>query len=253
MSTTTARTSEPRPHERDFHPYRRTVWRVVEAQHRISTNRLANTQQDQALLEALIERVKPALPRAAAGLHFLLATPFRYGYQRSTRFRRAGEHPGIFYAAEHAATAIAEIAWARLYFLSRSPGVTPPNGTIEHTAFTIAIAARRSLDLTAPPFVRAARIWTDPNDYTACQAFAAGARAIEAQAIRYASVRDPQHRANIAILDPAVFRGEPKIMQTWHFRIEQNAVTAVAAFPGDEQFRFEAHDFGLSHQRETQL
>ena len=59
-------------------PWRGEVWRVVEAQHRISTDRLADTRAAQERLELLAEAVKPALPASAAGLDYLLASPFRY-------------------------------------------------------------------------------------------------------------------------------------------------------------------------------
>ena len=65
MSTTTAPRSEPAPTQADFRGYARKVWRLVEAQHRISTNRLAANADDQALLEQLVEEVKPTLPPAA--------------------------------------------------------------------------------------------------------------------------------------------------------------------------------------------
>src|SRR5690606_7516412 len=125
MSMTTAPGSD-HPTPEHFRPYRATVWRMVEAQHRISTNRLAANAEDQALLERLVEEVKPVLPSAARGLHYLLATPFRYGHKKASRFRRADERPGIFYAAEQAATAVAETAYWRLLFFSRSPGFAPP-------------------------------------------------------------------------------------------------------------------------------
>mgnify|MGYP006921812056 CR=1 FL=1 len=48
MWTPTALASELRS-------YSGKVWRVVEAQHRISTNRLADSLEDQARLEALAE------------------------------------------------------------------------------------------------------------------------------------------------------------------------------------------------------
>lgn len=239
MSTTSARRSEPQPSARHFRPYQASVWRVVEAQHRISTDRLAGSNADQALLEQLVEEVKPPFPAAARGLHFLLATPFRYGHRLPSRFRRAGERPGIFYASEHLATAIAETAWRRIHFLSRSPQATPPSATIEHTAFKVPIKAGRALDLTQPPFVKAAASWMAPDDYTACQRFATAARGINAQLIRYSSVRDIEHRANIALLDPGAFvKGAPRTVRSWHFRIEPDRLTAFAAFPGEERYVF---------------
>lgn len=237
----------PRPTAKDFRPYGATVWRLVEAQHRISTNRLAADAADQALLERLVEEVKPVLPPTARGLHYLLATPFRYGHARSSRFRRADERPGIFYASEHIATAVAETAFWRLYFYSRSVGFAPPTSVVEHSAFTVPVRVDRALDLTAAPFDRAAAAWSDRDDYTACQAFAARARQIDAQVIRYASVRDPAHRANLAVLDPAAFSAvSPTTRQTWHFRYEAGRLTAFAAFPSSERHAFTFATFGLS-------
>ena len=60
----------------EFGSYVATVWRIVEGQHRISTNRLAASAADQTRLEELIEAAKPDLPKAARPLHYLLATPF---------------------------------------------------------------------------------------------------------------------------------------------------------------------------------
>ena len=68
MWTSTALASEQRA-------YAGTVWRVVEAQHRISTSRLAEGAGAQLVLEELAEAVKPLLPAAAQHLHFQLAAP----------------------------------------------------------------------------------------------------------------------------------------------------------------------------------
>ena len=244
---TSAPRSDPVPTAQDFRSYAATVWRLVEAQHRISTNRLTANAEDQALLEALVEEVKPSLPRAARGLHYLLATPFRYGHSRASRFRRAGERPGVFYASEHVATAVAETAYWRLLFFSRSPGLSPPTSTSEHSAFSVVIKLDRLLDVTEPPLSETPAQRADPNDYGACQQFAAQARAIDTQAIRYASVRDPEHRANLALFDPAAFRSaEPRIEQTWHFRYEAGRITAFAAFPSADTLTFSFEQFDLT-------
>lgn len=246
MSTTTARKSEVSPKPAHFQSYRAKLWRLVEAQHRISTNRLAADASDQALLERLVDEVKPTLPPAARGLHYLLATPFRYGHMKASRFRKAGERPGIFYASEHVATAIAETAYWRLLFFSRSPGFNPPSNVVEHSAIMVPMQTDRLLDLTARPFLQHAVLWRDPDDYSACQALAGRARRIKAQAIRYASVRDPEARANIALFDPSAFTAStPKIEQTWHFRYEAGQLTAFAAFPSKERHSFTFEQFGL--------
>ena len=54
-------------------------WSLVEAQHRISTLKLADTFDKQAMLEEQIQATKPPLPAVAERLHYLLSTPFRYG------------------------------------------------------------------------------------------------------------------------------------------------------------------------------
>ncbi len=115
--------------------YRGRIIRVVEAQHRISTNRLAGNTADQALLEALADEVKPLLPEAAGQLPWLLASPFRYGLGRPSRFRAADVLPGIFYAAETIDTAVTETAYWRLLAFSRSPGFLRPRTPTPMSAF----------------------------------------------------------------------------------------------------------------------
>src|SRR5215210_2076612 len=100
--------SEPLPSIADFRTYSARLFRVVEAQHTISTHRLTDDPAEQDVLERLIEEVKPTMPMEARGLHYLLGTAFRYGYWKATRFRRADERPGIFYASEGMPTAVAE-------------------------------------------------------------------------------------------------------------------------------------------------
>lgn len=240
MWTPTALASEARS-------YKAEVWRVVEAQHRISTNRLADSLADQARLEALAEAAKPDLPASAHNLHYLLASPFRYGHGTASRFRRANERPGIFYASEAEATAIAETANWRLRFFLRSPGFMPPATTSEHTSFTAAVASTQALDLTREPFAAEHAQWTDPSDYSACQDLAAAARGAGIALIRSISVRDPEGRCNVAVLDPAAFAAaQPTIRRSWHFRFEGGRLTALAAFPGEERFTFAAADFGLA-------
>ena len=239
MWTATAVAFELRPHGLD-------LWRIVEAQHVISTGRLAGSLADQARLEALIEDAKPPLPPEARGLDPLLATPFRYWHRSASRFRRAGERPGIFYASEEEATALAETAYWRLMFLSRSPGMAAPTTTQEWSAFTIATRLTAMLDLTRLPFVTDAVQWMDPVDYAACQSLADAARTAAADAIRYSSVRDAQHRANVAVLGTGAFGArKPRIRTTWHLRFDRDGVSAFAAFPSPDRHRFTRAGFGL--------
>src|SRR3954470_2151464 len=113
-------------------------WRLVEAQHRVSTLKLVDSLTEQRLLEELIEETKPAFPPECRHLDYLLATPFRYGaeYPRGSRFRRAGRTLGVFYASEEPETAIAEMAFLRVLFFSESPATPWPSEVAEYTAFS---------------------------------------------------------------------------------------------------------------------
>lgn len=223
----------------EFRRLARACWRLVEAQHRVSTLKLADTLAEQALLEELIEDTKPAIPAECRHLHYLLATPFRYGaeYPRGSRFRRAGRTLGVYYAAEHPETAVAEMAFYRLLFFAESPATPWPADAAEYTAFSAALESDRLLDLTAPPLAEDEAVWTDPTRYAGCQAFADAAREVEAGAIRYRSVRDPEGRANLAILTCSAFvRASPperQILdrQTWRVRLSASGVQALCDFP----------------------
>lgn len=240
MWTSTALASEHRRYEG-------RVWRLVEAQHRISTNRLAASRAEQEQLELLAEDVKPRLPESVRHLDYLLASPFRYGHRHASRFRMAHERPGIFYAAEHEATAVAEAAYWRLRFFSRSPGFAPPSTTSEHSSFSVRVTSERTLDLTASPFAEQESQWADPDDYDACQQLACAARDAHTQIIRTISARDDKERCNIVVLDPAAFaERKPRHGKTWHLRYEQGRLVAMTALPHDDRMEFTARDFGLS-------
>src|SRR6184192_4273197 len=133
-----------------------TCWRLVEAQHRISTLKLVDTVEEQAALEDLVQGTKPALPPECRHLHYLLATPFRYGaiYPAGSRFRRAGLSEGVFYAAEQAHTAVAELVFWRLLFFAESPATPWPANAAEYTAFSSAYAAKKAIDLTRGKYAR---------------------------------------------------------------------------------------------------
>ena len=247
MSTTSARGSEPEPSADQFVTYSRRLIRIVEAQHKISTDRLVEGVAEQEILERLVEEVKPTMPAAARGLHHLLATPFRYGHWRETRFRRAKERPGIFYGSEEQRTAIAETAYWRMRFFSAAPGVRLPDTTAEHWAFSIPVRVERAFDLTAKPLSARRMLWTHPTDYGPCQRFAAAARAIGGQLIRYQSVRDPDGGMNAALFDPSAFQKPvPKDEQTWHLRFRGTRLTAFAAGPSAERHDFTFQQFGLT-------
>lgn len=210
------------------------AWRVVEAQHKVSTAKLTDRSDEQKLLEDLIEETKPAVPEECRHLHFLLSTPFRYDPPRlrGSRFRRAGRTPGVFYAAENVDTAIAETCFWRLLFYAESPDTSWPGDAGEFTAFSVDYAADRAIDLTLAPFTDRAEFWTHVTQYDQCQELADLCREAGIDLIRYASVRDPQHKLNLALLSCATFaRSEPHERQTWRILLGSNGARALCEMP----------------------
>jgi hypothetical protein len=209
-------------------------WRVVEAQHVVSTLKLVDTLAEQALLEQLLEKSKPPAPPECRHLHYLLSTPFRYGAPspRGSRFRRQGLTPGVFYASHSPATAMAEMAFHRLLFFAESPDTPWPVNAGEHTAFAVRVRTAHSLDLSAAPFDRDAARWSHPTDYSTCQELAEAARSAGIQAIRYASARDPHRGFNLALLTCAAFAArDPVERHTWRLHLGASGARAICDSP----------------------
>jgi len=204
---------------------------------------LVDTIAEQHLLEQLLERSKPPVPPECRHLHYLLATPFRYGavYPAGSRFRRAGMTPGVFYASQTPATAVAEMAFHRLLFFADSPETPWPANASEFTAFAVRFRTARGLDLTAAPFDRQSRAWSHPTDYTACQALGDAARAAGVQVMRYASARAPGR--NVALLACGAFGSrEPLERQVWRVHVGSYGVRAICGFP-EQRLGFDREAF----------
>jgi hypothetical protein len=227
----------PRALDSEARSYARTLWRVVEAQFTASTMRLADSLEEQALLETVLEESKPPLPDAVARLPYLLATPFRYRPHAGSRFRGALD-AGVWYGAEQLRTALAEKSYWQLRFLLDSPG-TPDLKPVPHTAFRAAVRTARALDLTAAPLLRDRASWTARDSYAATQALAGAVRAAALALIRYESVRDPEGAACAAVLDPAVFgRAKPHSQETWFIAAGRAAVRCARDERGGASFQF---------------
>ena len=201
---------------------RRRLWRAVEAQHVASTLRLVAGVEEQLMLERLLDQSKPPLPAAAAGMHYLLSTPFRYTSPIGSRFRAPADS-GIWYGAEAQRTACAELGYWRWRFLMDSAALEAI-GPSPQTVFRAGIDARL-IDLTRSPFKKSRADWTHPSDYAPSQDFARVARVADVDAIRYESVRDPGHGAAVAVLQPACFKPpEPLERHTWFLTVRRSAV-----------------------------
>lgn len=210
-----------------------TCWRLVEAQHRVSTMKLVDTMDEQQLLEEELERTKPPGPPECRHLHYLLSTPFRYGrYPGSSRFRREGCSPGVYYASERSVTAVAETVFYRLLFFAESPQTPWPRNPLEFTGFEVGFSVAACLDLTALPLSRDEGYWTDPADYTACLALADAAREAGVGIVRYRSVRDPSGGANLALFGCAAFADDkPARYETWRVAFSRHGANALCDWP----------------------
>ncbi|RYH09597.1 RES family NAD+ phosphorylase [Tropicimonas sp. IMCC6043] len=215
-------------------PYSGTAWRMVEAQHVVSTMKLVDTLEEQELLEGLIDASKPPVPEDCAHLDYLLYTPFRYRLHGAagSRFRRAGAGPGLLYAAEHVETAAAEMAHYRMLFFRESPDTRPPSGAAQYTAFSMAVTTPVATDLTAPPLDADRAAWTDPVEYAPCQALAETARTAGIEVLLSHSVRDAEGRRNVTVLACAAFASPaPLERQSWWLHADARSARAICEFP----------------------
>lgn len=244
----------------ELRDYAGACWRLVESQYIVSTLKLVDSLAEQTVLEELVEASKPAVPAECRHLDYLLSTPFRYDmpYRGGSRFRRAGKTAGIFYAAEAVETAVAELAFYRILFFADSPLTPWPADAAEYTAFAVAVSTAAAIDLTAPPLSGDSELWTDLRDYGPCQTLAEACRAAGGMAIRYTSVRDPQARANLAVLACRAFaQPSPLAQQTWRLKPGSTGVQAVCAFPrqaiefGRTSFAVDPRIAGLNWERKS--
>jgi RES domain len=190
------------------------LWRAVEAQHLVATMALVDNLDEQHRLERLLDESKASIPDQAAGLHWLLFTPFRYAPPPGGSRFRGPTDSGVFYGADDIRTACAELGYWRWRHLLDTPALD----SIPTRAQTVfrSSTATRSIDLRAKPFVRDRAVWTHPTDYAPCQALARVARSAGVSSIRYESVRDPERGGCAAVLDPTGFaKPAPLEQQTW--------------------------------------
>jgi hypothetical protein len=198
--------------------------RVVESQSRNSTRKLVDSDAEQAVLETLLdERAKLPVPAELKGLHFLLSTPFRHPPLRNgSRFGTRQER-GILYGARELPVAFAEVAYYRLLFLE---GTAADLGlvTVELTAFSFGVAARRAVDLTRPPFVRFEAEISSKIAYEAPQRLGAEMRESRVGCCLYVSARAEGRGVCIAVFDDVFKPRRPSAEERWTCAAEKARV-----------------------------
>lgn len=198
-------------------------WRVVEAQHQISTRKLVDSDREQAIIEDLLDASKPPAPEAGR-LHYLLFTPFRYPpLSHGSRFGARRER-GIWYGSETIGCAFAEVAYYRFVFRE---GTSADLGTMETdlTAFQAAVSAAHGVDLTGARFDRWQGALASKTSYAVTQPLGRAMRDGGVEAFRYRSARDRDGGANIGVFAPAAFAARrPRALQTWYCASNQDVV-----------------------------
>jgi RES domain len=183
----------------------------------ISTLKLVGSLEEQRILEELIERQKPALPKPLQRprLHYLLFTPFRYPpLPHGSRFGTR-EEPGIWYGADSLRAVFAEKAYYRFLFLAGTRAHLTPI-TVEQTAFTANVDSARGVDLTLAPFDQYEARISSKTRYTVSQLLGQEMRRDGVEVFRYRSARDVEHGTNVAIFTPKAFAYQkPGAYQTW--------------------------------------
>jgi len=219
-----------------------TLRRLVESQERVATTHLVDDLGEQSLLETLLETTKPPPPAGSSGLHYLLATPFRYPpLHHGSRFGQRFE-PGLLYGARETRTVLAEAAYYRLLFFD-GMRQAPPGGRLltRHTLFGAAIASERGACLNRPPCDQHRKALCHPADYRASQALGSALRKAGIEIIAYCSARDPAHGENLALFTPrALSAPAPLFQQSWQCETRAGSV----GFSGQEGFlRFTRKQF----------
>lgn len=198
-------------------PLQGELIRVVESQEQVASRNLVDDLAEQALLEDLLESNKPPMRTDSGGLHYLLASPFRYPpLEYGSRFGSRQE-PSLFYAALTLAPALAETAFYRLVFWS-GMATPPPKGrlTTQHTLFAARYASPRGIRLHEPPFRAHEAVLTDPRNYRATQQLGRDMRKAGIELFIYRSARDPEGGLNIALFTPKAFpQSAPLWKQAW--------------------------------------
>ncbi len=199
------------------------AWRGVAAQQVVAMLRLADTLEEQLLLEQMLAASSPPAP--AFEQPALLAQPFRVRSPTASRFRAAGA-PGVWYGAQTLRAAAAEVAYWRWRFLSASAGLREQALFTEHTFFRASVAGL-ALDLLSPPWLALREHWTHDRDYGPTQALAAAARGRGVQWLRYESVRDPGTPCAAVLQAEALHALDVGSQQTWHCKTTRQHVMLV--------------------------
>jgi len=229
-----------------------TAWRLVESQEQIATLGYVDNLEEQALLEELLDGVKPPYPAQCDSYHYLLKTPFRYPpLQWGSRFGRVHE-PGIFYAGCNTQATLAESAYYRFVFwYSINAAPVKPSITSAHSLFCVDYASARGIRLQTLPFDQYQPQLTHPQDYSATQQLGSDMRTSGVDAFEYTSARDPERNRCIGLFTPrALAQKKPREITQWLCELSANDVS-FKQLGSKDIIRFPLADFLIDGQLPT--
>ncbi len=118
-------------------------------------------------------------------------------------------------------------------FFIESPATKIPEKPSERTAFSVPLKTPNCLDVAAPPLSNLHEMCGHLTDYLPCQSLGDAAREADIHVIRYPSVRDPNKRCNLAVLNHRAFsQTKPsQSQQTWHFHLRADVIQVTCENP----------------------
>jgi hypothetical protein len=197
-------------------PVAGTLLRLVESQEQVATSQLVSTLDRQVALEDMLEATKPPYRQLSEGLHYLLATPFRYPpLNHGSRFGSRFE-PSLFYGSQETRTVLAEAAFYRFYFWSGMAQAPQGKLDTQHTLFEAAYKTTQGFKLQSQPFVTYSAELSHPAEYKSSQALGTLMRASGIQVFEYISARDKAQGINVALFTPlALSNKKPLSQEPW--------------------------------------
>lgn len=223
--------------------YRKSVWRVVESQEEVATLLVVDDVEEQAMLESMLDEVKPAYRVGTQGMHYLLKTAFRYPPLKwGSRFGTT-LMPSYFYAGEDRATVLCECAYYRFLFLQDM--FEPYSEAIrsEYTVFSVSVASDNCLDLASEFFQPIRSKISAPDSYDCSQSIGVWSyERNDIEAIRFSSARHKEG-SNVAVAEPKAIRSRaPTTQERWLCLTKPNIVS-FSSRASEVSFVFSLTDF----------
>jgi hypothetical protein len=217
--------------ELQIKPIQGVLLRLVESQEQIATLGYVDTLEEQAMLEVLLDNIKPNYPEHCQQLHYLLKTPFRYPPLKwGSRFGQVHE-PSIFYGAASLEVTLAEAAYYRLIFWESMTG-TFPKAHIQtaHTLFSAPYHTEQGIQLQHAPFTQATESIRHPSVYQHTQELGKAMRKHGVLAFEYPSARSPAAGICIGLFSAkALASNQPSDLSAWWCEVNAHGVSFKAA------------------------